>query len=316
MKIKQTTVGQIVPYGPLSVNRQYHRNYEELQPKPQFDVVYKTALVGIEIECENITNQPYMEYYWSKKADGSLRNSGVEFVSIPLRASQVEYALDYLKNRVVLAGNDPDFSPRTSVHVHLNVRDMSLDQVKTLVLLYALFEKHFFNLVGSRREQSIFCVPLYRSGQLSTLRKLAPYSAKWHKYNAINLASIFGDDDVTRLGTIEFRHMYGTFDKQIIIPWINTILKLREASLKYSYTELLDKIKTLNTTSEYIAMYQNVFGEYANLPAMQKDDFESCVTACKLALWGHIGSRGFVLDSALGKLTYPKDKTDAFIIDF
>jgi hypothetical protein len=277
-----TPVGKQYAYPTLSVNKAKHSLYEGQQSKDgHYTFCAPTALVGIEIEVENVKQVEHLDYYWKMKDDGSLRNYGKEFTTIPLRATQIPYALEYLSK--ALQNNDLSFSPRTSVHVHLNVRDMAWDQIRVLTLLYAIFERHFFHLAGTKRESSIFCVPLYKTTQLSCLNWIEQ-NPKWHKYNAINLATILGDGDVPRFGTIEFRHMYGTQDHDLLCPWIDNILKLRVASTKWKYADLLCRLEQMNTTSEYIALYQDVFGEYANLEKMNKHDFEHCITATKLTL--------------------------------
>ena len=80
--------------------------------------------------------------------------------------------------------------------------------------------------------------------------------------------------------------MYGTLDTDILYPWINSIIELRMASLKYSYEELVYRIKVLNTTSEYIHLYKDIFKTTA-LPfnSITKLDFESCITTTKLAIF-------------------------------
>lgn len=275
-------VGKLYNYTTLVVNKAKHKTFEESKSKDgHYTFCSPTALLGIEIEVENVHHHPVMDYYWKSKHDGSLRNNGMEYTSIPLRAAQVPFALEYLSK--ALEENDLSFSPRTSVHVHLNVRDMAWDQIQSLTLLYAIFERHFFHLAGAKREGSIFCVPLYKTTQLRCLPWIEQ-NPKWHKYNAINLGTILGDNDVPRFGTIEFRHMYGTLDHDLLCPWIDNILKLRVASMKWGYRELLERLEHMNTTSEYIAMYQEVFGEYADLNKMTKFDFEHCISETKLTL--------------------------------
>ena len=165
---------------------------------------------------------------------------------------------------------------------------MPEEQIQVLILLYALFERHFFNFAGTKRETSVFCVPLYRTQQLSGLLNwsMEELSLNWHKYSAINCGTVTGNNDVPRFGTIEFRHLYGTLDETIIIDWINQIMLLREASHQIKLSELLATIRTMNTTSAYAAMYKNVFKHAARMDLMTKKDFEYCVTTTKLALFG------------------------------
>lgn len=279
-------ISKLYHFGNLSVQRQKHVEYEQKQQKPEYSIVSPSALVGIEVEVENMPHFVHTEYYWNCKQDGSLRNNGLEFTSIPLRGYQVPYALEYLKKQMY-ENNKPDFSNRCSVHVHLNVRDMTWDQIKCLVILYALFERHFFYIAGTRREESIFCVPLYKTEQLTGILHLENNLYKWQKYNALNLGTLVGTNDMPKYGTVEFRHLYGTDNIDIIVNWINNIMCLREAAKKMSLSKLLEDVYHMNTTSSYIALYSQVFGQYCNERLMMKHDFEQCVSFTKIAIWGN-----------------------------
>ena len=281
-------IGMLHDFAGLKTQKTKHSTYERANPiNDPINVINKNALVGIEIEVENMGNGNYEPaYYWQVKEDGSLRNNGVEFTSIPLRASQVEYALD-VYNRSVTQSNTPDYSPRTSVHVHLNIRDLTWDQLKNLIILYCLFEKHFFHIAGTRRENSIFCVPLYKTQPKGTISNLQDWLISWQKYYALNLTTVLGTNGLPAYGTVEFRHLYGTGDKHIILSWINNILALREEAMRWDTKELLNKVKQLNTTSEYVAMYQNTFGPMCMMSKMIKHDFESCVSFVKSWEWGN-----------------------------
>ena len=284
---KESKISDQITFGNLLVEKQKHLKYEQvIGYKPTIKVLEENALVGIEIEAENIELHPVIDYYWKGKEDNSLRNCGYEYASIPLRMYQVENALDYLNNKLS-EDNTPDFSPRTSVHVHINVRDMCWGQIKNFLLLYAIFERHFFYLAGSKRETSVFCVPLYRTKALRNLDTMEYGDKKWHEYSAVNPGTILGNEDVPKFGTIEFRHLYGTLDKKIIINWLNNIMCLRHASRCFTETDLKYKIMDLNTTSEYAALYKNIFGEYADTLLMSKHDFENCISTTKMALWGN-----------------------------
>jgi hypothetical protein len=282
MPQNEPTLQQLFNYGNLAVQKAHHQAYEQKQPDHNYTIECPTALVGIEVEIENVQTSIFPEFYWKEKEDGSLRNYGREYTSIPLRGNQIPYALDYLFNNLNI-NNKPECSTRCSTHVHLNVRDMTPNQVKSLVALYSLFEKHFFHIAGTKRETSIFCVPLYKSNiKKATISNILEITQYWPKYLALNLAPISGSNDVAKYGTIEFRHLYGTQDKAIIINWINNIFCLRKAAIQYDWETLREKIRTLNTSSEYYQLYSDVFGQYANMRLMHKYDFESCVSATKL----------------------------------
>lgn len=282
---KQPIIGKLYNYDTLKVEKAKHMEYETKQPDHGYTMEAPTALFGIEVEVENITTFVPVDYYWTTKEDGSLRNNGMEFTSIPLRGYQIPHAIRYLSNALHMY-NKPEFTNRCSIHIHLNVRDMTWDEIKTLVLLYAIFERHFFNIAGTKREESIFCVPLYKTDQLKELDELDEKAVNWYKYSAINCGTILGNGHVPKFGTVEFRHLYGTLNEIILLDWINNIMCLRNATQLMSYGELKEKLQVMNTTSEYVQLYTKIFKQYANLRLMTKKDFEYCVTQSKLALWG------------------------------
>lgn len=280
-----TSLNSIYTYPALKLMYDKHKEFEQ-NNTTIFDNPIKDndTLIGIEVEVENIKERPILHYYWNETEDGSLRNYGVEYTSIPLTGNQIPYALSYLKIKLE-ENNVPSFSQRTSIHIHLNVRNYSWERIKSLLTLYAIFEKHFFNLAGSKREENIFCVPLYKCMQLTVINNLEAYVKEWSKYSAINLGTIIGTEACKCFGTIEFRHLYGTLDIPIILFWINSIIKLHIASDIYNFNTLKETILTLNTTSEYIQLYKNIFEETALVNLVSKHDFESCITTTKIALF-------------------------------
>lgn len=280
------TLKTLYKFEPLKTYRNYNNEYEtKTKLKEPYNFINNNVLIGLEIELENCSESFYINRYWTTKSDGSLRNNGIEFVSQPLRTKQIPYAVEYLKEKLY-AYNNPDFSERTSIHVHLNVRDFTIERLKVFLLLYCIFEKHFFNVAGTKRENNIFCVPLYKTEQYISLEEFSDGLFNWSKYNALNLGCVLGNGVSKKFGTVEFRHLYGTLDTSILYPWINSIVHLREYSLLVSLEELIETIKTLNTTSEYIALYRKVFKTTClDLKLISKLDFESCITHTKLNLF-------------------------------
>jgi len=290
---KRNTINTLIEFPILIRSVAVHKKYEATLPAPLYPVVAPDELVGIEIEVENIPYPHQFQYYWKGKQDGSLRNHGIEYTSIPLRTEQVEYALDHW-NKYIKENNNPTFSQRTSLHVHLNVQNMTWDEIENLVLLYVIFERHFFLQTNQDREHSIFCVPLYKVDNLCNLLPIQQVSPRWNKYAALNLSTITGEGESPRFGTIEFRHLHGTSNPAEIVPWINNIMRLKKQAMAMESGSVIKLLETMNTTSEYLALYTQTFGEQARPQAMQKADFEYCITMAKLGLFGklheHAGS--------------------------
>lgn len=219
-------------------------------------------IFGIEVELENNTNprtDGFMESYWNVVNDGSLRNNGTEYVSLPIRANQIESALTQLQVYV----RDPSFSDRTSVHIHMNVRDMTIEQIQSLILIYASVENLLFNWVGHNREDNIFCTKLEDTDYYTKIAQFSQSPGKaceyWEKYTALNIKPI------SSKGTVEFRHLYGTYDIQTICTWVNLLSCLKTYAKYVSLQQLLEELEQLNSNSLYEIYLGNIFGEYAQM---------------------------------------------------
>lgn len=198
--------------------------------------------VGVEVEVEGATKLPEFEedtgtQFWKTHEDGSLRNKGIEFVFVePLRGADIVTAIEGLcseAKRLKYVTSD-----RTGIHVHIDIRNLTPDQLHAMCLVYAIFEKALFHYIAPDRYVSNFCVPwgeaggsLMELGQLlhssSDNGKVHAFQAQ-HKYSALNIES------ANRLGTVEFRHMHTTFDAEAILTWVNICLSIKKFALRYN----------------------------------------------------------------------------------
>lgn len=232
-------------------------------------LVNEDTFVGLEVEVEQVARQTGIcvldgVTVWKNTLDGSLRNNGREFVSIPLRGKEILFALDKL---YALLRRDPncvghEFNYRTGLHVHMNVRDMDEQKVLDLILLYTVMEDFFYSFAGQERKENIYCVPINCSDKFTDFMGLleSPHPTRhlregWTKYMGLNILPI------NRYGTLEFRHLRGTNDPEHIIKWLNLIFSLKNYVLKTTRKDLLDTITKLNTTSEYLGFVTDVFGD-------------------------------------------------------
>jgi hypothetical protein len=274
---------------PLKMTQQLERFKQEDELwKTTIPVVQQNYIFGIELEMENITRpmaEASYESYWSATTDNSLRNNGVEFVSVPLKAFQIEYALDQIQS--LNPKYQPVFSERTSTHVHMNVRDMTMDQIIGLVLTYIAVEKALFKVVGHDRDKNIFCIPLNNTDYFTLIRDLLknPQSTlrNWEKYSALNLLPL------SSKGTVEFRHLAGTWNKQEILRWTNLLSYLKMYAKKNTLQDIFKTITNLNSNSLYEDFIYQVFKSHAdivlraagNLQALLEDS----ITYCKLVIY-------------------------------
>lgn len=217
----------------------------------------KAYLFGIEVEVENIPDAPNKLNYWNITTDNSLRNHGYEYCSFPIRANQVEGAIQELDEALPKTRT---FSERTSCHVHMNVRDLTISEIYNLIVIYYALENVIFKWVGHDRENNIFCIPLNEGRFYRSLPYFETHINdtihNWNKYTALNLIPI------REKGTVEFRHMYGTLDSGTLLTWINILCCLKDTAKRYEPKKLQEIIKNLNTNSEYQLFLSNVFGQY------------------------------------------------------
>lgn len=255
---------------------------------PQWKVAYSRLAhngydIGLEIEIERITNHSPTEYgVWSARGDGSLRDSGMEFVSSPIRGQRIEFALNQFFGS--LKQQKYNFSPRTSIHVHLNALDMYPHQIGGLLMTYLAFEKLLYAFVGGDREQNNFCVPLLDVVLYSRLihnfvdeNFQVPIGMQHHRYLGLNV------DAIRKFGSLEFRHLGGTDDKSKIINWINLIFCLKTFAMTNGWEAIKTRIDALNTNSSYQAFFNDVWGQYGYLlnAVDLKRDMEYAVTKIK-----------------------------------
>ena len=272
------TLGNLVEYRNLP-NYEEHLNVIRSSKKLNlpFSVRDKNTFVGIEVEVEQVFRTASIlpigdGHLWNNTEDNSLRNNGREFVSVPIKGDDIPFAVSTLFSTFQKEKNCQgfEFTDRTSIHVHMNMRDCSLVELANLILTYILVEPLLYKFVGGGRDKNIFCVPITESNLLDSLqiffsnietRKVDALSIKnnWLKYTGLNLLPL------QNYGTVEFRHLVGTSDTEKIGHWINFILAVKQYAKKSKYENLKSTILKLNTSSDYMAVLVDIFGDDAHL---------------------------------------------------
>lgn len=231
--------------------------------KSKYTLVDPGTYIGIEIELENIkkTLPERLGHYWNTKGDGSLRNNGIEFVSLALRGDAVTYGLESIYE--FLNAQRAVASARTSVHVHVNMQDQNLEQLIAHVYTYMIFERVLYDFIGNDRDQNNFCIPLYSYPAtwdlISSLSMGGPsvhaVASHWLKYSGFNIKPLCS------FGTIEYRHFSGSTDAAKVIQWINMILSIK----KFSSETTLESIKHSIATRSAYSITNLVFNDLAML---------------------------------------------------
>ncbi|NOQ73263.1 MAG: hypothetical protein GQ574_14750 [Crocinitomix sp.] len=220
------------------------------------------GLLGVEIEVEG-ESLPQHPKGWVKHRDGSLRGAeNAEYVlPHPLPLTGANKALDDLWGAFEQEGSHVEDSFRAGVHVHLNVQDLSPKQLVTLIVLYFVLEGPLTRFCGNEREGNHFCMRSSDAEFLTqTISKavsegdMSYLQTEDLRYSALNVTSLF------KYGSLEFRAMRSTSDKNTIKDWCGIIDKLKTTSLEFdSPTDVLDAI---SAGGEHYFV-KSIFGGYA-----------------------------------------------------
>lgn len=251
--------------------------------KPSPDLELPSCCVGVEVEAERVPQQflerppAIIKNLWKPHIDDSLRNNGMEFSFIePFFGQDVVTSVRAICE--VAANNKFASSQRTGIHVHLDVRDLNVEQGFRLLTLYALTERPLYNWIGDNREGNHFCLPWYMAqADLKNIAK-ALFSPPGmcqsmlrniHRYSGCNLNAL------SKFGSIEFRHMKTCFDPVRILNWINILMRLKKSSVEMDMglKELCDYAVTIGPR----AFLDEVYGKYAGMlwyPEYYKDIYE------------------------------------------
>lgn len=186
------------------------------------------AVAGVELEVEGRNFPPQTSTPgWKAVADGSLRD-GIEFVlAVPEGAIKLKESLAVMEAAFEKHKTQRNYSFRTSTHVHVNVSNLTLTQVKSIVALYYLFENQFTSYCAKHRQGNRFCLRLREAEHIVSLvskffsDERVP-SSDSAKYMALNIATL------SKYGTLEFRTLEGTDDWNKIYMWVRALLRLRK----------------------------------------------------------------------------------------
>ena len=238
-------------------------------------------LVGIELEIENFRAVEGEQVFGGFRftTDGSLRHSekgiGIEAISRPVAIKHLRKLLNAFFGKFNITSEN--YTERCSTHIHVNIDDLTVQQIACLCLVYQTAERLLFTFIGEDRDKNIFCVPWNQSNlSYNIVSKIvdgeAPSSFKrWQKYSAMNLIP------AATQGSLEFRHLGGTCDLDKIMNWVCIIAKMVEYATKVDLTEAKAHILQMNTVSNYYEWMNMVFGRYA--PLLQVDKFEAALSS-------------------------------------
>jgi hypothetical protein len=248
------------------------KKVDRLLYQTDLTLLSNTDAIGVEVEIENCRydfstsnkEEPRLSRFrysnacslnelstfWHVIKDGSLRD-GAEFTfNQPLKGANITAALNDLHmffEGYIYKNKQVEPSDRTSVHVHLDFRDNSEKEVLNFIMIYLMVERVIFTYCNINRSKNNYCRPLTDSDFMLLLKDFRYYSENGlfphlvdairntcDKYSALNILPL------SNYGSVEFRHHQGTSDINSLKNWINIIFSIKNASLKYTITDLID----------------------------------------------------------------------------
>jgi len=223
--------------------------------------------IGIEVECEG-QHLATPALYWHVVGDGSLRahenNAPVEYVlKSPVKRKEVTKVLNHLHKTWIDHKAIIPPSPRTSVHIHVNVQELEFKNVITFYCVYNILEDLLIKFCGKEREGNLFCLSSSDAAHVIQLlcdivaqQNWGGFRSQKFKYSSVNFASI------PKFGSLEFRAMRGTRDIDVIKTWVSMLLKVKDYSLQFNQPNDLIEQLSARGGNQFV---KDVLEEYASL---------------------------------------------------
>lgn len=162
---------------------------------------------------------------WDVRGDGSLSYRGMEVVSPVLQGDEGREQIRKVTKVLRDLGLKPDRS--CGFHAHFEIRDLTVDQIKSVVRGWRNQQTLVDGLVSPSRRtpmNAYYCRPL-GSGDMAAIERCQTLSDMQtvfgtrhyvdERYRTMNLAS-YG-----RYGTVEIRQHQGTCDAEKILTWLD-----------------------------------------------------------------------------------------------
>lgn len=233
--------------------------------------------VGIEIEMETSKTPPYFEDSggWRSEGDGSLRGFACEYVlNKPVMLSEVEDKINFVKDSLKKSGTEILDSERPGVHIHINVQELTPEEVIRFATLYYCFEEVLMRYCGESRVGNHHCLrisdaegPIKAIAGLKTMRTFSRLSSPNLRYAALNFNSLFS------YGSLEFRGMETTTDLSKIVSWAHILMRLKDFSVNNlnSRVEITEQMSYLGPEGYFLKVLGPDLYNQLSYDGMDKD---------------------------------------------
>jgi hypothetical protein len=232
--------------------------------------------VGLEMEIEQYNKTQLKEHQakygdtiWTPHNDGSLRG-GIELVlTQPLMGRQLSDAINVWFDTFTKYAA----SPRTSIHVHLNMcqDNDTLEVLTNMIVLYYMYEDSFFHIADENRKWCSYCNPFEDNPPQILLDTLSIDAVKTLHGNLIESAGTNTNryyglnlNALQRFGTLEFRHLPLVYQRERLVDWISLIMELKLAARKLA-TEGLTPYTAFPEATDLAKLEQHYMPRFGRL---------------------------------------------------
>lgn len=276
--------------------------------KLTFDRFPYARLMTVEVEAEPVGDNSgdvedlrniFETREWEMHRDPSLSRRGVEFVS-PTTAGdslddEVRFAVDTLK------GAGYDATMWASVHVHVDVRDMSQQDVGMIILLSGLNQDHIYQVCPRHRYNSPFCQPFPQAFLDALEERLrgedGGISDVWERHLGATMGNEFAAfhrssrwygvnyRPFREQGSLEWRMFNEPLDAGAIMSWCELVHQIVDRGASSDIDDIVS-VRTWPEFFEFLALHPRTHGmmkdrrrrywlsgrkpvDYAGLPTVQ-----------------------------------------------
>ena len=216
--------------------------------------IKKAGDVGLELEIESLSPEkvPVPSPPWQIKADESLRHFGYEYYTTrPIRCDSTKLpAIKKLTDELRKCNLVFD-SPRTSLHVHVNILEHTPLQVWTAAATYWLLDNLLIKFCGEdQRAGNVFCLRAKDSeavidSVLKDLKEDTPFASL--RGDSVRYASQ-NINAIHKFGSLEYRGMRGVIDHEIIDTWSTEMYNIVHKTKRFrNPADMLDTYLSVGT---------------------------------------------------------------------
>lgn len=215
------------------------------------------VLIGIEHEFEGWRSDVHAgntpSQYFTER-DGSLRNGGMEYIlSSPLKGGELNDAL--LSMSDMYDGSDLIINERTSTHVHVDVRDLTILQYRNFILAYIILEDILFGLCSEERIGNPYCVALGQSRHMeNTFRNLQRGATRGDMFSEGLRYGAISMNATQRMGSLEFRMRETIPVYNDILQWVNILLGMRDFAVNKCSLDYMSFIEKLHSKDPQLVL--------------------------------------------------------------